>query len=281
MINKQKIQLLRNTFASYAKNPGWANLAFSLDDGNKLVGELSAISKDLEAEDLYLSSDMNTISNHVFTLGTFQPSPFSSLVPCYRLNAFQVGALIELLDVLLHSDIISHNIRSNHFEKIFISHRRSDIEQINLFIDLLYAIGIPRPTQGKESVIFCSSYPSSYLDNGEKNLDALRKYLNCPAHTYYILWYTDNFFDSNACLNEAGAIWVKGGKYQEILSPKFDESKIDGLLGRNPIMFRANDKARLNKFKLELEEMFNLAPVELNYWETARDKFIERINNSV
>ena len=78
-------------------------------------------------------------------------------------------------------------------------------------------------------------------------------------------------------MNEAGAIWAMGKKYQEILSPRFDSKKIGGLLDKQPVWFKADDKFRLNSFKEQIEQMFGLAPISANAWEMARDTFIERI----
>ena len=66
-------------------------------------------------------------------------------------------------------------------------------------------------------------------------------------------------------------------KYQEILMPNFDEKKINGLLDKQPVWFRANDKMRLNSFKEQIEKMFALTPITPNVWESARDKFIQLI----
>ena len=66
-------------------------------------------------------------------------------------------------------------------------------------------------------------------------------------------------------------------KYQEILMPDFDSSQIRGLLDKQPVWFRANDKMRLNSFKEQIEKMFALTPIAPNVWESARDKFIQFI----
>ena len=177
---------------------------------------------------------------------------------------------------------LKHDMYPNSYERIFISHREKDAKQVAAFIELLYAIGIPRPTVGnEENVIFCTSHPATYIKNGVKNLDEIKEQFNCPSHTFYILWYTDNYFDSQACLNEAGAIWVSNKKYQEILIPGFDSQKIGGLLDKQPVWFRANDKYRLNTFKEQLEPMFNLAPLTQNAWEEARDTYISKINSMI
>lgn len=173
---------------------------------------------------------------------------------------------------------IKHDLFPDCFEKIFISHREKNKAQVSAFMELLYAIGIPRPnSESSENTIFCTSHPAVYLENGSRNLDTIKKQFTDHMHTYCILWYTDDYFESQACLNEAGAIWATGKRYQEILSPKFDSKKIGGLLDKQQVWFKADDKYRLNSFKEQIEQMFGLTPISANAWETARDSFIEQI----
>ena len=175
---------------------------------------------------------------------------------------------------------LKHQLFPKAYEKIFISHREKDKEQVGAFIELLYMIGIPRPTVGNErTTIFCTSHPASYINNGVRNLEEIRSQFNSVDHTFFILWYSDNYFESQACLNEAGAIWASQRKYQEILMPSFDSSKIGGLMDKQIVWFRANDKYRLNSFKEDIEMMFGLDPLTVNAWEPARDAFVERIES--
>ena len=139
MINKREIQELYDVLNKYVHTPNWNNLVFLSSEVNRILDAVSSISKGLEAEDSYLSSDIKALGNRTFVQGTFQATPFSPVLSCHRLSPYSVGALMELLDILLHSNIISDNVPSNDFNRIFISHQRSDIEQIDLFIDLLYA----------------------------------------------------------------------------------------------------------------------------------------------
>ena len=153
--------------------------------------------------------------------------------------------------------MLKHDLFKDAYEKIFIGHREKDEEQVAAFVELLHVIGIPRKTlQDSESIIFCTSHPEGYIKNGERNLDKIRDMINTDEHTFYILWYTDRYFESPACLNEAGAIWAMKKKYQEILMPDFDENKINGLLDKQPVWFKTDNKARLNTFKEHIEAMF-------------------------
>lgn len=194
----------------------------------------------------------------------------------YTVNKSEV---LEIKNALVE---IKHTLFKDCYEKIFISHREADKEQVHAFVDLLHAIGIPRPTiESPDSVIFCTSHPEGYIQNGEQNLDTIRDMINTDQHVFYILWYTDRYFESQACLNEAGAIWAMKKKYQEILMPNFDEKKINGLLDKQPVWFKADNKARLNTLKEQLEKMFGLTPITLNAWEGARDNFVKQIEKVV
>ncbi len=175
-----------------------------------------------------------------------------------------------------------HELLPDSFEKIFISHREKDKQQVDAFINLLHAIGVPRPRRNQDQkMIFCSSHPAFYIENGERNLEEIKREIQSDKHTFFILWYTDNYFESQACLNETGAIWGLNKRYQEILSPTFDHTKIGGLLDKQPTWFVSTDKYRLNTFKEQLEKMFGLDPLQANAWEKARDEFIEQMDKLI
>jgi hypothetical protein len=205
-----------------------------------------------------------------------QYAPYVVLNEFYRSNTKLNRSMVcQIRGTLI---AIKHFLFENSYEKIFISHREKDADQVHAFIDLLHAMGIPSPTiEAPESVIFCTSHPEGYIENGKRNLDEIRDRINTDEHVLYILWYTDKYFESPACLNEAGAIWAMKKKYQEILMPNFDSGKIKGLLDKQQVWFRANDKMRLNTFKEQVEKMFALPPTTSNAWEMARDKFVQTI----
>lgn len=204
--------------------------------------------------------------------------PYIALNKLFFHSAAYTVDINEAKEMLYYVQEVKRDLFGGVYEKIFISHREIDKYQVDLFIDLLHTIGISRPTTSHpEKTIFCTSHPEGYITNGEINLDAIKKEFNNDSNTFFILWYTDNYFSSQACLNEMGAIWVTNKKYQEILMPTFNETHIKGLLDKQYTWFRANDKFRLNDFKKQIETMFCLSPLEQNSWEIARDKFIKAI----
>lgn len=175
---------------------------------------------------------------------------------------------------------IKHSMFPNEFEKIFISHSSNDKKQVGDFASLLYAIGIPRPLESDSSddkVIFCSSLPESYIEIGKNFSNEIQMQFNSHKHILYILWYSDNYFKSQPCLNEAGAVWVRNNKYISVLAPGFKREKIKMLLDDRCIDVDAINTSRLNELKKTIENGFNLPSVDINYWESARKDFIDSI----
>ncbi|MBR4319721.1 MAG: hypothetical protein IKP69_06700 [Oscillospiraceae bacterium] len=189
----------------------------------------------------------------------------------YTLNQNEAQIILETIVRL------KHELFPDNYEKIFISHREKDKEQVHAFMELLHVIGIPLPLDGGESVIFCSSHPEAYIQNGNLIDEEVKKQFHNHKHTFYILWYTDNYFESQPCLNEAGAVWVMNKKYQEITSPNFSRAKISSLLDTQKLSFCSSDKNRLNDFKKQIENMFSLPSINQNSWEMARDNFINKM----
>lgn len=189
--------------------------------------------------------------------------------------------LVEAQTILQTVVRLKHELYPHCFEKIFISHSEKDKEQTDAFIELLYAIGIQRPLANGEKTVFCSSHAAEHIDNGVCNSEEIKRQLLSHEHTLFILWYTENYFLSQPCLNECGAIWVLGKPYQEILYPDLDRSKINGFFDKRIVSFRSNDSARLNDFKVQLEQMFNLPPISLNAWDDARSQYINKINSII
>ena len=198
---------------------------------------------------------------------TFMNSDYG---PLFILNKFTgcsywtPSAITVIREALIQ---IKHEQFPKHYERIFISHREKDKPQTDALITLLHDIGIESNGPKK---IFCSSHSEYYIKNGERNLDEIKKAFNSHHHTLYIMWYTDNFFESKACLNEAGAIFIMNKKYFEILSPEFDNANIGGLTDKQSTWFKADNIERLNIFKEQIEDMFSLPPIAQNRWEGKR-----------
>lgn len=105
--------------------------------------------------------------------------------------------------------------------KLFISHANADKEIIGHFIDLLYALGL------SEENIFYSSTSELGVPLGEDIYDYLRGLLDSEK-IIPLFMLSENYYNSAACLNEMGAVWIKQYKYYTILLPGFRFEKMKG-----------------------------------------------------
>lgn len=129
-------------------------------------------------------------------LKRYDYGPYRVLVALYYTHAGYTVNMSEAQAIRNTVIGLKHELFPDAYERIFISHREKDKAQIAAFVELIHAIGIPHPTVGNdEKVIFCTSHPSAYIDNGEKNLEVIKEKLNSSDHTFFIMWYTDNYFD--------------------------------------------------------------------------------------
>lgn len=160
---------------------------------------------------------------------------------------------------------------------LFISHAERDSKFIEKFVDLLYDIGIP------EKSMFCSSISEIGVPVKEDIYEYLRNLLD-SEQVIPIFMLSDNYYDSAACLNEMGAVWIKQKNYFTFLLPDFDFFKIKGAINPSKkgisLWYKSerelqNLKEDLNQFR---EQMCNLLYIEKHKnWERKRDDFIAQI----
>lgn len=157
--------------------------------------------------------------------------------------------------------------------KIFISHATNDIKIVKSLVELLYAIGL------NEDDMFCSSVPELGIPIKNDIYDYLQKLLDDSA-LYIIFILSDNYYDSVACLNEMGAVWIKKTEYISFLLPGFGYEQIKGAVNPRAIALSLDDdfniiKHRLNEFREHLQELFSInTSISWTRWETIRDNFI-------
>lgn len=160
---------------------------------------------------------------------------------------------------------------------LFISHAEKDSVLVEKFVDLLYDMGVP------EDSMFCSSISEIGVPVKDDIYEYLRNLLD-SEQVIPIFILSDNYYDSAACLNEMGAVWMKQKDYHTFLLPDFEFSKIKGAINPSKrgisLWYKSerelqNLKEDLNQFR---EQMCNLFYIEKQKnWERKRDGFIKQI----
>ncbi|MCK8824686.1 toll/interleukin-1 receptor domain-containing protein [Fuchsiella alkaliacetigena] len=181
--------------------------------------------------------------------------------------------VLQALKETVEKSFETNIFKGENFEKIFISHSSKDKEYVELLIQLLNDMGIPK----NNDYIFCSSLEGYNIPLGKKIYDYIKKQFNQNIMVLCVL--SKNYYNSVPCLNEMGATWVTSREYQSILLPHFEFSNIEGAIDPTKVSFKMNNKERLNTFKDKIINSFGLNEIDTSVWERDRDDFLEKIEN--
>jgi len=140
---------------------------------------------------------------------------------------------------------------------IFLSHSSKDLAYANPLRDFISALGIE-----DDSIIY-TSHPNHNIPYGENIYEYLAKKIrkNCVMVN---LW-SENYFDSLACICETGAAWVLGCDYEKICIPplrfndsRFSQTPID--INKIGVMLDGSKmcKKLMMEFGKKLISVFNL-----------------------
>lgn len=106
---------------------------------------------------------------------------------------------------------------------IFISHRSTDKNVIDVFVDFLKIVGIP------SDAIFCSSLPGNDV---KSKIDAeIKEHLG--KSDINIIFLSDDYYKSSYCLNEEGIIWFLDKQQIIVALPEINEKNMLGFIDHN------------------------------------------------
>lgn len=172
----------------------------------------------------------------------------------------------------LSTNIINLKNITQSMKKLFISHSSEDDNKIKPFLKLLNLIGVPHAN------IFYCSVEGYGLKPGENIIDGLKRELNNEVFALFML--SENFYASAYCVCEMGAIWIKSHKQIPILIPPTDFSHMKGVFP-NTIALKLDDKSHMNTLKTELEQYFEIIPMDYSRWETFRDDYFKELTEAL
>ena len=105
------------------------------------------------------------------------------------------------------SRAVSLGYKTHQYTHLLISHKQDDVRVYGDFlIELLISIN-----PDLKSIITFTSNPEYSIRKGDNIFEELKK---CFRPDYYVVFlFTKSFYDSNACLAEAGAAWATNTQY--------------------------------------------------------------------
>ncbi len=203
-----------------------------------------------------------------------------------------VGVLVECLKILIGTGKCSINYLNNmllknnilyHFsetlqriEKVFISYAYEDEKYARAFKQLLISIGL------EEKDILCSSIEGCALELGGEVEELLKKEL-IEHNIYAIFLLSNNFWDSNFCPAEMGAIWILSKPHITIYLPGYEENNTKKRLFGREMAIKLDDDSRFIKERIktlqnELVQMFQIDVYLNTDWERGIDEFLDKID---
>lgn len=155
---------------------------------------------------------------------------------------------------------------SNDYIRIFISHRATDKDVVDMFFEFLIAVGIPRES------IFYSSLPGN--DVKEKISDEVKSAINESVINIVLL--SKDYYDSAYCLNEAGVIWYRDTKVIVIALPEINNNNMYGFLDSNYKIRRLNNDTDISYMYEEIRETLDISPIKMDVFTLELKKLIAK-----
>lgn len=195
------------------------------------------------------------------------------LVGCVKINAYDFGAIQELISLLVtreNSTAVGQSSSTAQVsgKRIFISHSSKDKQLVKDFVNHILCLGIGLNPDD----IFCTSIEDMTMRNGED----IRKHIhdNIRSAEYSFLLISDNYKSSEVCINEMGAVWAYDANVKLYLLPNTNFDKIGWLCDTRKAE-KLTDSIALDSLYKEMIEHFSLHD-NFIHWSQQREMFLRR-----
>lgn len=178
-----------------------------------------------------------------------------------------IDAIINCV-ISYESLFLSSQNKDHNDKKIFISHSSKDVKVVKEFVDKILLLGIGL----KEEDVFCTSIEGLNIKNGEDIREHIKK--NILTSDYSLLMISDNYKQSEICLNEMGAVWAGNNKVLYFLLPNTDFDKI-GWLCNTKQAERIDSQISLDGIRDELMGKYNLEKKQS--WSRYRQDYVDAL----
>ena len=157
--------------------------------------------------------------------------------------------------------------------RVFISHSSKDKKYVTDFVNHILCLGIGL----NPADVFCTSIEDTTMRNGEDIRMHIQE--NIRSAEYSFLLISDNYKDSEICVNEMGAVWAYDANVKLFLLPNTSFSSI-GWLYDTRKADKLADSVALDRLYKEMIEYFSLKE-NLIHWSQQRETFVERVTEDL
>lgn len=238
----------------------------------EIIGRMSGINahtgagpntRNLKAKALNLAKAMNATHHEFAELIHGQATQL--ITKNGVINAFCFGQIRAYIEVI-HLQVLRANGK-----KIFISHSSENADIVGWFVDHILQLGIGIDVKD----IFCTSIEDMKIKNGED----IRKHIhdNIKSADFSYLFLSDEYKDSEICINEMGAVWAYDSNVRYYTLPNFQFTEIGWLCDPKSAEVLCNSST-LDSIQRELRDFYTLEDKGAT-WSRQREIFIAQFNN--
>ncbi len=245
-----------------------------------LLGDVNEFQVYSFAKDLFI--DGNQYGNYCRKQGWSKNKLLSTYIPNSKLNIHNDNLTSEFVHgeygwkqkyenplKVEKAEEIKKPISNN---KIFISHSSKDDILVTSFVNNILQLGIGI----SDTDIFCTSIEGMNIRNGD---DFREKIISeIKRSTAAILIITNNYKESEVCLNEMGAIWALDIKAFPLINDSLNFETIGFLLKVKQISKLSSDSG-LDNFLNSFCEKLVIEPPRIPKWNQNRNKFLQELGN--
>lgn len=187
------------------------------------------------------------------------------------INAYSFGDIRTALKILdsMYLEGNVDKLPNRPGKKIFISHSSKDRDVVEKFVDHILLLGVGLSAED----IFCTSIEDLAIKNGEDIRNHI--HANIKNADFSILLISNNYKNSEICLNEMGAVWAYNNNVRLYLLPDSDFDKIGWLCSPKQAE-KLFDSITLDTLKSEFSNYYSLDDTGKT-WSRQRETFLKSI----
>ena len=183
------------------------------------------------------------------------------------LNPYVFGGILGVLNMLKAKYLTNDNTH----KRMFISHSSKDKPIIFEFVDeiLLDGIGL------NDSDVYCTSIEGLGIRNGDDMRNHIQAHISRCDYAFIIL--SENYKNSEICLNEMGAVWALNKTVKIFTIPPILYDNLGWLMEVKQV-HSINSNSGLNELYDEITEFYDIHK-NATQWDRHKKKFIQHVED--